>query len=86
MEEEYSREKTLELRDLAREAFRKSRGIKDGDAVSFNHRDYTTLDVAFLWWFKKMAQDLQKEECAKIAESYKSIEGRAISAQIRSMI
>ena len=68
MEEEYSREKNLELRDLAREAFRKSIGHKEGEPIQFNHRDYSTLDMAFLWWFKKLVEDKEREACAKVAD------------------
>jgi len=52
-----TKEESQELREMARLAFRNSVGATEDDAVSFNHRDYSTLDLNFLWHFKMLVEE-----------------------------
>ena len=51
-----SRREAQELREMARLAFRNSVGATEDTAVSFNYRDYSTLDLNFLWHFKMLIE------------------------------
>ena len=63
-----TKEESQELREMARLAFRNSVGATEDDAVSFNYRDYSTLDLNFLWHFKMLVEAEERELCAKSCE------------------
>ena len=63
-----SRQEAQDLREMARLAFRNSVGATEDDAVSFNHRDYSTLDLNFLWHFKMLVEADEREACAKLCD------------------
>ena len=63
-----TKEESQELREMARLAFRNSVGATEDDAVSFNYRDYSTLDLNFLWHFKMLVEAEEREACAKVAD------------------
>ena len=55
-----TKEEAQELREMARLAFRNSVGATEDSAISFNHRDYSTLDLNFLWHFKMVVEYLER--------------------------
>ena len=63
-----TKEESQELREMARLAFRNSVGATEDDAVSFNYRDYSTLDLNFLWHFKMLIEAEEREACARSCE------------------
>lgn len=65
-----SRQEAQDLREMARLAFRNSVGATEDDAVSFNYRDYSTLDLNFLWHFKMMIEAKEREACARVCETW----------------
>ena len=85
-----SRQEAQDLREMARLAFRNSVGATEDDAVSFNHRDYSTLDLNFLWHFKMLVEGEAFERaataCEKLTESYKhTVATEQCAHEIRSM-
>ena len=53
---------------MARQAFRNSIGATEDDAVSFDHKEYTVLDLNFLWHFKMLIEEETLEKAAKACE------------------
>lgn len=67
-----TKEGAQELREMARLAFRNSVGATEDTAVSFNHRDYSTLDLNFLWHFKMLVEPEALEVAARFVEDHGS--------------
>ena len=63
-----TKEDAQKLREMARLAFRNSIGATEDDAVAFNYKDYSTLDLNFLWHFKSLVEVDEREACAKVCE------------------
>ena len=76
-----TKEEAQELRELARLAFRNSVGATEDTAVSFNYRDYSTLDLNFLWHFRALVL----EEAAKVCDTRTAEPGWCCADAIREM-
>ena len=63
-----TKEEAQKLREMARLAFRNSIGATEDDAVAFNYKDYSTLDLNFLWHFKSLVEVYEREACAKVCD------------------
>lgn len=81
-----TKEEAQELREMARLAFRNSVGATEDDAVTFNHRDYSTLDLNFLWHFKMLVLEEAAKACEGLTEHYKhTIATEQCASVIRGM-
>lgn len=76
-----TKEESQQLREMARLAFRNSVGATEDDAVSFNYRDYSTLDLNFLWHFKMLIEAEEREACAKLCHDLEEFYPHTISTQ-----
>ena len=52
-----TKEESEKLRVMAAIAFRNSVGATEYELVKFNYRDYSTLDLNFLWHFKMLIEE-----------------------------
>ena len=66
MTKDITREEAHALRLMARLAFRNSVGATEDYAVKFDHREYSTLDLNFLWHFKMLIEEEERESIAKM--------------------
>ena len=63
-----TKEESEKLRVMAAVAFRNSVGATEHELVKFDHREYSTLDLNFLWHFKMLVEAEEQEACAKVCE------------------
>ena len=62
-------QEAYDLRQMARQAFRNSIGATEDDAAVFDHRNYTVLDLNFLWHFQMLIEEQALEKAAKACEN-----------------
>lgn len=85
MNKDITKEEANHLRYMAAVAFRNSVGATEHELVKFDYREYSTLDLNFLWHFKMLIEEEEREACAKICDAWPDYDVQGLATAIRSV-